>query len=196
MANVIKQDNAAKIVAHLRQGGLAVLRTDTVYGVVCSAQNKEAVQALYRLKHREKKPGTIIAASLDQLVELGLKRRYLIAVEEYWPGAVSVVIPTSDPRLLYVHDGLGSVAMRVVAGPEWLVRILKKTGPLLTTSANTPGNPPAKNIEQAAAYFGDAVGLYVDGGFCDSTLGSTIVRVVDDTIEVLRQGGVEINEPE
>jgi L-threonylcarbamoyladenylate synthase len=84
------QDTAKQL---LKPGSIGVIATDTIYGVVACATDPEAVDRLYRVKSRENKPGTIIAASIDQLVELGLKRRYLTAVEQWWPGALSVIIP-------------------------------------------------------------------------------------------------------
>src|SRR5665213_2242664 len=88
-----------------RPAAVGVIPTDTVYGIVARAADHEAVARLYKLKKREGKPGTIIAADIDQLVELGIKRRYLKAVEQFWPGALSVNIPSTDPELAYLHLG-------------------------------------------------------------------------------------------
>src|SRR5580704_14413299 len=100
----------------LRSGAIGVIPTDTVYGVVARAADQAAVERLYALKKRTKKPGTIIAASLEQLESLGLKHRYLKAVEQFWPGAVSVIIPVSDPELAYLHEGQFGLAVRLPKG--------------------------------------------------------------------------------
>jgi len=131
--------------------GIGVIPSDTVYGVVARATDKVAVERLYRLKAREKKPGTIIAATIDQLVELGLKRRYLTAVERYWPGPVSVIIPCG-PELEYLHQGVQTLAVRIPAD-EQLREFLALIGPLMTTSANRPGEPVAQTISEARDYF-------------------------------------------
>src|ERR1700694_5603971 len=94
-------------------GSVGVIPTDTVYGIVARAEDREAVKRLYALKARENKPGTIIAADMAQLEELGFKHRYLKAVEQYWPGALSVIVPLSDPNLAYLHQGKMSVAVRL-----------------------------------------------------------------------------------
>ncbi len=177
----------------LNKGGVVVLPTDTVYGVCAYAQSSVGVKRLYDLKKRENKPGTLIAASIDQLVTLGIKRRYLAAVEQFWPGPISIVIPTASSGIPYLDLGKGTLAMRVVDNAS-LKELLEKTGPLLTTSANTPGNSPANTIAQAKAYFGNSVDLYVDGGDLSSQKPSTIIRIVDDAIEILREGAVKINE--
>jgi tRNA threonylcarbamoyl adenosine modification protein (Sua5/YciO/YrdC/YwlC family) len=175
----------------LSEGAVGVLPGDTVYGVMCRADNPEACSRLYAAKQRENKPGTVIAANVDQLVELGLKKRYLTPVEQYWPGAISVIIPCG-PELSYMHQGKQGLAVRVPDDPQ-LLELLQTTGPLLTSSANITGQPTAVTVEEAQQYFGGTVDFYVDGGDLSDRLPSTIVRVVDDAIEVIRQGAVTID---
>lgn len=175
----------------LQPGAIGVIPTDTLYGVVARAADSRAVGRLYQLKRREGKPGTLIAAGIGQLEALGLKHRYLKAVEQFWPGAVSVVIPAADPALEYLHKGKMSLAVRV-PGDAKIRQLLIKTGPLLTSSANQPGEPPATTRRQAEKYFGAGVDFYIDGGDLAGRKPSTIIRVVDDAIEVLRQGAVKI----
>lgn len=182
-----------KIAAQINQpSAVGVIPTDTVYGVVARAADNEAVVRLYDLKKRGNKPGTLIAADIKQLEELGLKHRYLKAVEQFWPGAVSVVIPAADPALAYLHQGKMSLAVRIPADKK-LQKLLKQTGPLLTSSANQPGKDPATNIDQARQYFGDRVDFYEDGGDLSANQPSTLIRIVDDAIEVLRQGAVKVD---
>ncbi len=176
-----------------RPGAIGVIPTDTVYGVVACASDKEATARLYALKKRDDKPGTLIAADISQLETLGLKHRYLKAVEQFWPGAVSVVIPVSDPALEYLHRGRASLAVRIPDDKK-LRALLKRTGPLLTSSANQPGEPPATTAMEAKKYFGDKVDFYVDGGDLTGRQPSTIIRILDDAIEVLRPGAVKIDD--
>lgn len=183
-------DLAAKLQI---DGAIGIIPTDTVYGVVARAADKQAVERLYELKHRENKPGTIIAASIEDLESIGLKHRYLKAVEQFWPGAVSVVIPASDPALQYLHQGKMSLAVRIPADKK-LQSLLKQTGPLATSSANDPGQPTAVNVQQAKDYFGTQVDFYEDGGDLSDHEPSTVIRIIDDAIEVLRQGAVKIDD--
>lgn len=175
----------SRLVELLKNGGVGVLPTDTVYGLVCNAANPEAVAKLYALKNREQKPGTTIAADADQVVSLGIEKDDVHAVERFWPG-VSVILKASS-QLEYIHQGLESLAIRVVASGE-LNEFLKKTGPLVTSSANLPGQPPANTIAEARAYFGESVDFYVDGGDLSGRQSSTLIRVTDGVVEVLRQG--------
>jgi L-threonylcarbamoyladenylate synthase len=173
----------------LKPGAIGVIATDTVYGIVARAADPLAVERLYKLKRRDHKPGTIIAASIDQLVELGIPRRYLKAVEQFWPGAVSVEIPH---RIAYLHQNTGRQAFRIPDDKD-LLALLNKTGPLQTSSANHPGEPPANTITEAKHYFGDSVDFYVDGGNLSKRQASTIIRIIDDAIEIVRQGSTQID---
>jgi L-threonylcarbamoyladenylate synthase len=177
--------------ALLQPRAVIVLPTDTVYGLVARAVDKPAVERLYRLKDRVNKPGTVIAANIEQLVSLGITRRYLKAVEQYWPGPVSVIIPVSNPKLNYLTSGAYGLAIRLPDAKP-LLALLKQTGPLMTTSANLPGQPVAVTIDQAKAYFHNQVDAYIDGGPLIGRRPSTIIRVVDDAIEVVRQGAMDI----
>ena len=192
MAALFDKLTDPKLLTLLEDGGIGVLPTDTVYGLVCEADKQIAVERLYSLKNRITKLGTLIAADVNQLVRLGFKRRYLKAVEQFWPGPVSVVVPFSDPNLRFLHQGLPSIPVRIPDDRQ-LLTLLKKTGPLLTTSANLPDGPPANTVQEAKVYFGTKVDFYVNGGNLEGRQPSTIVRIVDDAVEVLREGAVKIN---
>jgi L-threonylcarbamoyladenylate synthase len=180
-----------KLLALIQSGAVGVLPTDTVYGLTCLAANKTAVKRLYELKSRDHKPGTVVAASLEQLEALGVKHRYLKAVEEFWPGPVSVIIPCS-PELKYLYLGASGLAVRLPSNKQF-IDLLELSGPLLTSSANLPGEPVASNIEEAESYFGSKLDFYVDGGDLSGRPPSTIIRIVDDAIEVIREGAVSID---
>ncbi|QQS18887.1 Sua5/YciO/YrdC/YwlC family protein [Candidatus Saccharibacteria bacterium] len=134
--------DSQSLIALLKYGAIGVLPTDTVYGLVCVANSAAAVERLFTVKSREASPGTILAASIQQLIDLGLRGRYVKAVEHFWPNAISVIIPCGDD-MAYLHRGKHSLAVRVPKN-EPLQTLLRQTGPLMTTSANHPGQPTAK----------------------------------------------------
>lgn len=188
----MKTISSQEAIELILKGNVGVLPVDTVYGLVGRAADEQAVAKLYALKKREHKPGTVIAASAEQLAELGVPKRYLSAVKHLWPNPLSVEIPLGD-RLAYLHQDTGRQAYRVVAD-ERVRAILEQTGPLVTSSANQPGEPGSVTVQQAFDYFGGQVDFYVDGGDMSDSLPSTIIRIVDDAIEVVRQGAVEIDD--
>jgi L-threonylcarbamoyladenylate synthase len=179
------------LIELLKNGAVGVLLTDTVYGLVCLASDEKAVSRLYQLKGRENKPGTLIAANIEQLEQLGIKHRYLKAVEDYWPNPISIILPAPD--LNYLHLGKNSLAVRIPK-EEAVHKLLLKTGALQTTSANLADQPLAQNIKEAQAFFGDNADFYVDGGDAMGKPESTIIRIVDDAIDVVREGAVKIDD--
>lgn len=185
--NVCDDKAAVKI---LSSGGVGVLPTDTLYGIVARAADPQAVARMYALKQRESKPGTVIAANTQQLIDLGVGNEHVERVKQWWPGSLSVETPLG-PELTYLHQGTGRQGFRVVPD-ERVRRILEQTGPLVTSSANQPGEDPANTIEDAQRYFGDSVDFYVDGGDRSGSKPSTIARITDYGIEIIRQGVVTI----
>jgi L-threonylcarbamoyladenylate synthase len=177
--------NDNNLIKEIAKGVVGVLPTDTVYGLVASARNPRAVERLYKLKQRENKPGTVIAASCEQLIQLGVEQKYVDNAKAFWPNQISIILPV-DPKLDYLSQGVGSIAFRVVADIA-LRTLLEKTGPLLTSSANDPGDPPATTIQMAKDYFHDKVAYYVDGGK-KSDNPSTIIQIHDAGVTVIRQG--------
>jgi len=186
--NMLSKDKISELI---QSGAVGILPTDTLYGLVCGAANADAIHRLYELKHREGKPGTVIAANIDQIVALGVPRRYVTAVEKFWPNPISIVIPIY--QLKDLHNGKGSVAFRIPKNKE-LSSLLELTGPLLTSSANHPGETPAATVEDAQKYFGKTVDFYVDGGDLSGAQPSTVIRMVDDAVEILREGAVTVTE--
>jgi L-threonylcarbamoyladenylate synthase len=183
----------AGLVQMLLQGAVGVLPTDTIYGIVARTADKAAVERLYKIKHREGKPGTVVAASIEQLRELGIEQQYLDKVAYLWPNPISIVLPAGK-QLDYLHQGKDSLAVRI-PWDEHLRKLLEQTGPLLTSSANHPGQPAADTIVEAQNYFGNEVDFYVDGGNISGRSPSTVARLSEDgTLEVLRQGAVEVTD--
>ena len=173
------------LINEIKRGAVGVLPTDTVYGLSASAINPEATKKLYTLKNRERKPGTVIAASCEQLIRLGVDKKYVDNAKAFWPNPISIILPVGA-QLDYLSQGLGSIAFRVVADVP-MRRLLEKTGPLLTSSANDPGAPPATTIQMAKDYFKDKVAYYLDGGI-KSNNPSTIIQISNTGVKIIRQG--------
>lgn len=154
-----------KIVQILKKGGIGVLATDTLYGIVGSARLPKTIRRIYRLRRRNlKKPMIILIGSVEDLREFDvwLSRGVIGKLQKIWPAKVSVVLPCSSPRFFYLHRGQKTLAFRLPAKKN-LVTLLKKTGPLAAPSANIEGLPPARNIKEAKKYFGDKVDFYQRG---------------------------------
>jgi L-threonylcarbamoyladenylate synthase len=86
-----------------------------------------------------------------------------------------------------------TIAVRIPDNKD-LRKLLHETGPLVTTSANSPGKPPANTTQEAEIYFGGKVDFYTNGPELKDAQPSTVIRMVDDAVEVLRQGAVIIKD--
>ena len=191
LQSLLKDDTTAKNL--LMAGGVGVFPCDTVYGLIARASDPEAVAKLYALKKREHKPGTVVAASVEQLVALGVPEKNLRRVQSLWPNPISVEMPLGK-NLSYMHQQTGREGFRVVAD-ERLRKLLEQTGPLVTSSANQPGEPGSNNVAEAFAYFEDSVDFYVDGGDLSGRPPSTLIGIADDgTITVYREGAVKVDD--
>jgi len=183
--------NSPKLVKIIIEGGVGVLPTDTLYGIVCSAKKRKSVERVYELRERNlKKPSIILISDIKDLKFFNIKpdkrtRKILLSV---WPGQVSVILPRVCKKCAYLHRGTESLAFRL-PGKADLVRLIKKTGPLIAPSANLEGLLPATTIKEAHDYFEDAVDFYVSGGKLES-LPSTIVEIKKGNLSIKRQGAV------
>lgn len=187
-----------KIIHILNRGGIGILPTDTIYGVVGSVWQKKTVERIYKLRRRDpKKPMVIIIGSFGDLDSFGIRPVVDLkkTLKKFWPGKISIILSYStlsegSDKLSYLHRGAKTLAFRLPK-PRWLRDLLKKTGPLIATSANPEGLPPAKTIKEAKAYFGEDVDFYVDGGKL-AGLPSTLIEIKGGEAVVRRQGAVKI----
>jgi len=191
----IKNNSEEKVIVPiLLSGGIGVFPTDTIYGVVGSALKKETIKRIYKLCKRElKKPMIVLISSVNDLrifgISLTAKQKNILA--KLWPGKVSIVLDCKSKKFSYLHCKTFSLALRFPKN-ENLVKILKKTGPLVATSANMDGEKPAKTCGEAKKYFENKVDFYVDDGKSKS-VHSTLVRLLKNgEVEILRQGAVKI----
>ncbi len=177
----------------VRAGEIGVMPTDTIYGLAASVDFPESIERLYRLRGRDTgKPFIILIADASDLerFEITLTLWQEEQLARLWPGRVSVVLPCASERLAYLHRGKQSLAFRVP--DDAAVReFLHATGPVVSSSVNPEGLPPAATITDAFNYFGDDVDFVVDAGRLESKP-STVVSLEGDEVRVLRQGAVKI----
>lgn len=163
--------------------------TDTLYGLVGQALDKKAVARIYKVRRRNpKKPLIILISSFRNLsrfsIKLDVKTKKIL--ENLWPGPISVILSCPQSKFSYLHRGTNSLAFRLPK-PQWLRRLIKKTGPLVAPSANPEGFPPAKTIKEAKRYFGSRADFYSGAGKLKSPP-STIISLKHGKIKIIREG--------
>lgn len=187
-------DKDSRIIHILRAGGIGVMATDTLYGLVGSAFSNEAVKRLYRAKGRDEgKPFIILISSASDLERFGIRlnEQEKTILHSVWPGTVSVILPCPDSRFGYLHRGTGTLAFRL-PNDDGLRAFLREAGPLAAPSANPQGKKPAETILDAEMYFGNEADFYRDGGKKEG-LASTVIEMRDGKIHVLRQGAADVS---
>jgi L-threonylcarbamoyladenylate synthase len=182
---------AARLV---KSGGLIVYPTDTIYGLGCDPMNEAALERLFNAKRRDAKPIPVMCDSVESALRLvSLSPRAREIATRYWPGALTIVAPMSGELPRLIHQGTGTVGVRVPNSGLCIELVRECGGILAGTSANISGRGPCRSAEEASAELGSAVDLILDGGRLESAE-STVIRVLEDRIEVLRQGGVRVTE--
>lgn len=185
-----------KLIQLLKDGAIGVVPTDTIYGISCSALDAESTERVYRVRGRDRtKPFIILISSIDDIVlyfDQNIAHYERALLEKVWPAPVSIILPCPDNAFRYLHRGVKSLAFRI-PDDAILRALLKKTGPLITTSANPEGSPPATTIAEARGYFGDQLDFYVDVGECAGQP-STLLRFDGDELTVLRKGSHTLSE--
>lgn len=179
-----------KIVAIIKKGGVGVIPTDTLYGIVGSARTPQAVERIYNLRKRDlKKPFIILISSLKSLEEFGIHvstpRRKIL--KNLWPGPISIILPCPSKRYQYLHRGTKTLAFRIPAKHD-LREFLKHTGPLVAPSANIAGKPPARSLSQAKSYFKNSLDFYLSGEKQKSKP-STLIAFKGRKLEIIRKDG-------
>ncbi len=186
---------AARIV---KRGGVVAYPTDTVYGLGCDPSNDKAVGRLFEVKDRQAKPVPVLCsgpAVAEALVELNGAAVRLAKL--HWPGALTIVAPLKEGGRLsrLLDQGSGYLGVRVPRSALCIELAEKVGGAITGTSANLSGRPSCRTAAEVLASLDGRIQLLIDGGKLRGKE-STVVRVSGETVEVLREGSVRIQEGE
>ena len=184
------------LIRILKNGGVAIMPTDTIYGIVGLAENVSTVNRIYNLKKRKpEKPCIILISDFAQLENFSIslseeQKNKLKELSSFDPTQdlrpTSIVFDCEDESFVYLHRGTKTLAFRLPALQD-LRDFIKKTGPLIAPSANPEGLAPALDINEAEKYFGDLVDFYLDGGKISGKASKVIRLRKDGTIDILRE---------
>jgi len=179
----------------IRKGELIVLPTDTVYGVGADAFTPWAVSRLLAAKGRGRDMpppvlvGTVRAATalVDDFGPFGQD-----LIDEFWPGGLTLVARAQPTLAWDLGDTKGTVAVRMPLHAHAL-ELLKATGPMAVSSANTTGRPAANTVDEAIEQLGDSISVYLDGGPCGGGVASTIIDLTGSVPRLLRAGAISMD---
>lgn len=171
----------------LRAGRLVVAPTDTVYGVCAHPDCPQAVERLYVVKGRPAtKPIPLLLADAESVIAIGtqLSTMEVRLAQAFWPGPLTLIVETPT----------GSEGVRVPDHDEMRTLLRRCGGALRVTSANLSGAPPALTAQAVRKPLGDRVALILDDGPVRGGVPSSVVRVTEGRLEVLREGALSKTE--
>jgi L-threonylcarbamoyladenylate synthase len=198
----VKEKNAESLLAAikaLRRGEAIVFPTETFYGLGADALNAVAVERIVSLKGRNPdSPIAVIIADRQMLPQIvstvPAAARKLI--ERFWPGPLTLILPAKEGLSAPLLNRDGKIGVRVSSHPL-ATQLTRELGrPLTATSANPSGEEPARTIRQARTYFGDHLGVFLDGGMLAGKSGSTVVEVMENRLKIIREGEISAEELE
>ena len=177
-------------IKKIKDGGIIVFPTDTVYGIGCDPYNKKTISRLYEIKKRKKtKPFPILGISkteLEKIAEFNTLEEKI--AEKFWPGQVTLVLKVKDEKIRQSLCLDKKIAVRV-PNNQCVLSLLKECKLLVGTSANisdtTPFTDPNECSKNLTGY-----DLLIDGGIIPSQSESTIVEIIGGNIKILREGNV------
>lgn len=191
------KETKEKINSILKNGGVIVFVTDTVWGMGCLPNNKKAVEKIYKIKHRElNKPLILMSDKKENLYPYikNVNSKAKNVMEKHFPGALTLVFDRSEKTPKYITANKETVGIRVPNNKNFqdLCNIIEGHV-LATTSANISGEPPALNYKIAYKNLSDKTDIIIENED-DFATGepSTVARIEDNETIIFRQGKIKI----
>jgi tRNA threonylcarbamoyl adenosine modification protein (Sua5/YciO/YrdC/YwlC family) len=179
----------AQAVSILSEGGIIAYPTDTIYGIGCDIMNKKAIEAIYRIKRRDKNnPFSFICADLKHISDYAKVSNYAYkTMKRLLPGPYTFILEGSRlvPKIMLTKRKTAGI--RVPDHPICIQLVEGLGNPIISTSANMPEGENFNNASLLHDYFGAQIDLVIDGGPV-SGQESSVISLINDEPEVFRKG--------
>ncbi|MBT6300908.1 MAG: threonylcarbamoyl-AMP synthase [Candidatus Jacksonbacteria bacterium] len=207
---MLEQLSVEQAVAAIRDGSVVVVPTETAYALAVDATNKAAVQKLYTIKNRpDSKPIFVMVDSIEMAEQYGdFSDKAKQLAEHYWPGPLTIIVskrnnpphPSLDAReggfLLAPNLNTldNTIGIRWTSNPIAQQIIAKLGKPITATSANVSGEDSCYTVAEIKKEFPEAkdVAGIVEGGNLQQGELSTLVKCINEKVEVLRKGKIKL----
>jgi L-threonylcarbamoyladenylate synthase len=178
----------------LRDGGIAIFPTDTVYGVGCDPFKKKSVDRIYKIKNRPKsKPFPVLIHSMDEATQIAqFDFDSLRLAKKFWPGPLTLIVPLNDKKLGETLEIKEKIALRI-PNNKCLLDLLDNCKFLIGTSANISGEHSFTNSDECYKKMND-FDIFLDGGNLDNKGESTILEINDGKPIIHRSGALKEEE--
>lgn len=179
----------------LREGGLVVFPTETVYGLGGDGTNAQAAQKIYVAKGRPSDNPLILHISTPDAAEAYAETNdtYYKLAKAFMPGPLTVILPKKESVPLSVTGGLDTVAVRCPSHPIAQALLATTDLPIAAPSANLSGKPSPTCARHVIEDLDGRVDVIIDGGDCEIGLESTIIRLDGSNATLLRPGAITVD---
>lgn len=187
-----KEKVVSEVAEILKDNGIAVLPTDTVYGIMTGVFNLKGQKQIYRLKKRsDRKPLILLADNIGVLKQFVVfPEKTAKIVKDFWPGPLTLILPTTQLGKM-LTGGRNDLGVRI-PNCAILLEIISRYGmPIMSTSANVSGKKSAVDASGAKDFFSGKVDVIVDSGKCEFSFESTVIDMVQFPYVVIRKGSLD-----
>lgn len=181
----------------IKQGGIVVFPTETVYGIGANALNEQAVKKIFKAKGRaQDNPLIVHVSNIDMLkrISKNINKIELKLIQEFMPGPFTLILEKQNIIPKIVSAGLNTIGIRMPSNKIAYELIDKANTPIAAPSANISGKPSGTQIEDIKEELAEKVNVIIDGGMCEIGLESTVVKVIDNIPTILRPGKITAEE--
>jgi len=191
------EENVQKAIEVVKNGGIIIFPTDTVFGIGCRIDNESAVNRLFAIKQRSKTQAPPVLVNSIEMAQ-----EYLLPIPQdvidrlmknYWPGALTIVLPCKIEKVSsWVRGNSNTLGIRV-PNHQIILEIIRGVGvPIIGTSANFHGAKTPKTVDELDPDFVKKVDMIVEG-VCNVGISSTVVDCSQKPWKILRQGSVTLH---
>ncbi len=181
----------------IRNGGVIVYPTETLYGIGADARNALAVRKVIAAKRRQDaKPILVLVDSVEMLQTLvaEIPETAFALMKRFWPGPLTIVFKAAGNVPEEITQGSGTIGIRISAHKFCIVLLRTCACPITSTSANVSGEPVHRTVPDIRRALDTCVDLYIDAGTLPESKPSTVISVVDDPPKLIREGVISFED--
>ena len=192
----INKKELEKVIEVLKNDGIIIFPTDTVYGIGCNCFSEKAIRKIFKDKSRpEQKPINVLTSNIEKIqrVAKNISEKEEEIIKKYMPGALTIILNKRENVPLILTAELDTIGVRIPNNKIALEILNNFEYPLATTSVNISGNLPGIELQDFLEEFKDKVDIIIDGGKSKIGIASTIVRIDENSkINILRKGSIKL----
>ena len=189
----ISEEELNDVCKTLKEGGVVIFPTETVYGIAACALNKNGVDKLYKAKRRPREKAINIMVSKKQEIERYAYIKNEVErqiIDKFMPGELTIILDKKDDFGNYFTLSDGTIGVRIPDSDIALTILSEVSMPLIVSSANISGMASGVDPDEIEKYFNESVDILIDGGIINKGIPSTIVRVQNEKIKIIREGKI------